>query len=617
MSTATVPAGTPAAALSPALTSAPGGVRISRLLLVVFVVVVVSMASVVAALSLSHGRTSAAQATVTALRSAQLAAAEATVLAVDSYAQLLGGSGALANGPDPMAQLTQADLGDTSRDALGPAAASVSAIANAARSSTPRTKGPAATAAGDTAAALALRDNAVTRLAALSVALAVEVSEAEQELARLDGIQYGISVIGVVLSGLACLAAAGWVKNHLTQRLERTHEIARRMASGSAERIGDHTPDIIGAIARRFDESADHRDHMMSRMVAAAQRSELSRQLADALDMADDESEVAAMVERALGQVCPPGSSAQLLAADDSGVLGSLVEVIGDVATCSVTDATHCVAMRRSSLQTYPDPDAINACLRLQGRGAGGCSAVCVPVTFMGRPLGVLHVVDQPRGSTGDTDPAKASDIARVEHAGVLVEAAASIGSRLGTLRSFAHEKARAATDGLTGLPNRRAFEQLVPGMLAAGGALVMADLDHFKLVNDSYGHDAGDRALRSFTDVVGSTIRDEDVFCRWGGEEFTLFLPGADAGDVTRILARIKARLAEHTATNPPGVTASYGVAFADGSSLHTLIAAADRALYRAKESGRDRWTLADTAALATMTKMGESTELPVSDPA
>ncbi len=118
-----------------------------------------------------------------------------------------------------------------------------------------------------------------------------------------------------------------------------------------------------------------------------------------------------------------------------------------------------------------------------------------------------------------------------------------------------------------------------------------MADLDHFKTINDLHGHPAGDEVLRRFAALLRQAARSSDLCCRYGGEEFLLLLPGMDK---TGALARAES-LRQTLAAAPGGVapvTASFGVASfpADGDDARALVQAADAALYRAKHGGRNR---------------------------
>jgi diguanylate cyclase (GGDEF)-like protein len=146
-----------------------------------------------------------------------------------------------------------------------------------------------------------------------------------------------------------------------------------------------------------------------------------------------------------------------------------------------------------------------------------------------------------------------------------------------------------AATDALTGLPNRRSWEADLPALIASArrtGAplsIAVADLDHFKVYNDTFGHQAGDDLLRRFAAVCTEVLREPDVVARWGGEEFVIALPACPEAHAQRVLDRLRAAV-------PEGQTCSIGLAVWDGvESPDALLARADAALYRAKALGRD----------------------------
>jgi diguanylate cyclase (GGDEF)-like protein len=166
-----------------------------------------------------------------------------------------------------------------------------------------------------------------------------------------------------------------------------------------------------------------------------------------------------------------------------------------------------------------------------------------------------------------------------------------------------------AVTDVLTGLPNRRRFEESLATEIARsdryGGslALIIADLDDFKQVNDRHGHLAGDDVLRAFAKAMRETVRELDTAARYGGEEFALLLPGTDLAGAERVAERIRVRMeAAHVRTiagEAVQVTASFGVAaYPDSPSQADLIAAADKALYRAKAAGKNRVAVAAGSA-------------------
>lgn len=159
-------------------------------------------------------------------------------------------------------------------------------------------------------------------------------------------------------------------------------------------------------------------------------------------------------------------------------------------------------------------------------------------------------------------------------------------------------------TDPLTGLANRRYFNERFEQAASMAArrrqplSLVMADIDHFKSVNDTYGHDSGDRVLKGFADLMAKTCRTEDLAGRFGGEEFVLLLPGTDAPSAYHASERLRTALAEaDLMENGRPITASFGVAqYRDAETLEALIRRADRCLYEAKEGGRNRTVLEQT---------------------
>ncbi|WP_417318556.1 GGDEF domain-containing protein [Erythrobacter aureus] len=158
----------------------------------------------------------------------------------------------------------------------------------------------------------------------------------------------------------------------------------------------------------------------------------------------------------------------------------------------------------------------------------------------------------------------------------------------------------QAELDGLTGLRTRRAFEQNVVEMIERAKlecvpvALVVADIDHFKAVNDVWGHQVGDMAIRQFGDVIKSTIRETDIAGRIGGEEFCILAWNCNAKAAEALAERIRSDFAQTQVVGMPEdhrLTASFGVAGrGEGEGYGRLFARTDAALYRAKEGGRNR---------------------------
>ncbi|MEA2254426.1 MAG: hypothetical protein QOG35_471 [Solirubrobacteraceae bacterium] len=166
--------------------------------------------------------------------------------------------------------------------------------------------------------------------------------------------------------------------------------------------------------------------------------------------------------------------------------------------------------------------------------------------------------------------------------------------SALESARQLEHMRHLAEHDPLTGLRNRRDFEPRIGRWMDGGRslALLVCDLDHFKRVNDSLGHESGDEVLRRFSDILRRCTRGSDVPTRVGGEEFAVMLPGADAKAALAVAERLRMAVREHFEAFPVPISVSVGVAVrdADLAEAPSLLRAANRALYAAKRLGRDR---------------------------
>jgi diguanylate cyclase len=149
--------------------------------------------------------------------------------------------------------------------------------------------------------------------------------------------------------------------------------------------------------------------------------------------------------------------------------------------------------------------------------------------------------------------------------------------------------------DPLTGVLNRAAFEdQLRREVARSAGhgrpyALAVLDLDHFKQVNDRFGHAAGDRALKRVCALVGETIRDTDVFARVGGEEFALLMSDTEPAGAEHAAEKLRTRIEQEARAENMPLTISIGLAVGRGTDADEVLLAADRALYEAKRRGRN----------------------------
>jgi diguanylate cyclase (GGDEF)-like protein len=168
----------------------------------------------------------------------------------------------------------------------------------------------------------------------------------------------------------------------------------------------------------------------------------------------------------------------------------------------------------------------------------------------------------------------------------------------------------QSTVDPLTGLYNRRFFDESLKRELAraqrsrSACSVVMVDLDHFKRVNDTYGHDGGDLVLQAASRVILQRVRASDVVCRYGGEELVLMLPDCGAEEAAKCAEAIRNALTaiviQHAGQTISGISGSFGVAqWPDhGNADQDLLQAADRALYAAKKTGRNKVLIAEAAS-------------------
>jgi diguanylate cyclase (GGDEF)-like protein len=333
----------------------------------------------------------------------------------------------------------------------------------------------------------------------------------------------------------------------------------------------------------------------------AAQRSEIVRQqgllktaadglrftsdLHSALEMAEHESDVLQVIGRALDLVSDgPG---ELLLADDSRahMREGAASVSHGSPACGVSTPWGCPAVRGGQILEFSDSQALATCPHLQVRKED-VSALCVPVTILGTPTGVIHLTGQADQPLGGQQRLRAEVLAT------------QTGARIGLLRAMATSELAASTDSLTGQLNRRSVEEALRRLdnEQVPYAIAFADLDNFKVLNDTHGHAAGDRALRHFSTVTGAAVRSGDMVCRFGGEEFLLVYVGCDVTEAAPIVHRLREALADSVAAaSVPPFTVSIGLADSTyATTAAGIIAYADSALLTAKREGRDRLIIA-----------------------
>jgi diguanylate cyclase (GGDEF)-like protein len=248
--------------------------------------------------------------------------------------------------------------------------------------------------------------------------------------------------------------------------------------------------------------------------------------------------------------------------------------------------------VRHNQAQLVNDMDADPRAVFVPGTEEGEPQAsIIVPLNVRGKVTGVLSV-DRLHGHTfaeAELEPAKLF----ANMAAIAIQNA----------RSYEEMERQAISDGLTGIHNYRHFRDTLKSTVSRGErydetfCLLMMDLDHFKAVNDTIGHQAGDDVLRAVADVLRSCSRESDYQARYGGEEFVMLLPQTGLSEASTLAERVRAQVAEIDIGHPGlHVTMSIGVASFPDSARDSdgVLAAADAALLRAKARGRDRVCLA-----------------------
>ncbi len=233
---------------------------------------------------------------------------------------------------------------------------------------------------------------------------------------------------------------------------------------------------------------------------------------------------------------------------------------------------------------------------------------LCIPLLAQGETIGVLHFV-------------MPVDIDMENAQGLWNALAEQIGLTLANIQLRDSLREQAIRDPLTGLFNRRYMLEALDQAHSRAErtksdiAVMMIDLDHFKMFNDNFGHDAGDHVLKAVAQVLKDSIRQEDIACRFGGEEFCIVCPTTSAEQAQQIAERIRKAISVLELTMNKmalgKVTSSIGIAAypVHAETMEYTIKAADEALYLAKQNGRDRIELAQIAAIGHFEELEEET--------
>ena len=427
-------------------------------------------------------------------------------------------------------------------------------------------------------------------MGAQTEAFTTHIVKASSDAAAAESAAKRLLVVAGVLVNIVVGVLVVLLSRSIRRSLKSVRDVAQALASGDLQaRNVNLGPDELGDLGGAINGMADSLNEVIGRLRADADRDAFGNQLGEGLEMADTEEEAYETLGRAMVAIAPDLPTELLLADSSRAHLErATAHPTAGPAGCTVDSPFSCMAVRRGSPVLFADSEALNACGRLRGRSCGPVSAVCVPISFMGRALGVLHA------AAPTARPPDPRQIAQLTTLG------AQAGARIGTVRAFHSTQQKAATDSLTGLHNRRSAEERARDLVATGRpfAVVMADLDHFKKLNDSRGHEAGDKALRLFSETLRLSMRDGDMASRWGGEEFMLIMLNATAQQAAEAVNRIRAALATALLTGgTPAFTSSFGIADTTMSPrFERMVKIADEALYCAKDEGRDRAVIGDS---------------------
>jgi diguanylate cyclase (GGDEF)-like protein len=327
---------------------------------------------------------------------------------------------------------------------------------------------------------------------------------------------------------------------------------------------------------------------LLMRRIARLENRRLRRQqeLRELLQVAASEEESQELLIRHVERTVP-GSGATILTLNNSEdrLEPRCGDAVGqtplrDLETQLGPRSCMSVRLSRSYLQRPGD----ELLMRCEACGRIGAEVLCEPLLVGGQVIGSVLVASE--------RTIRAAERANVHDA--VVQAAPILANQ----RNLELAEARAASDALTGLPNRRAADETLKRMVAQAGrtvnalSVVLLDLDHFKQVNDLRGHEQGDKALAAVGQILSDALRASDFAARFGGEEFLLLLPDTDRAGAIEVAEKLRRSIERAEIPNVGTLTASFGISTLPGDAVDPehLLRKADRALYAAKARGRNR---------------------------
>ena len=430
---------------------------------------------------------------------------------------------------------------------------------------------------------------------------AVALADGEQLLARnlaWAGAAFVLALVAAVVVGDLVII----------RRMNQVVRAAEQLSAGDlAARAEVRSTDEIGVMASTFNVMADR----LAQMVEGEHRAnealaervgelDLLNRLGDLLQVCLTLDEAHGVIARLARQLFPGDSGVLYAYSSSRNVIEAVVSWGPEPGARDIVfSPERCWALRSGRSHIVADTQEALLCAHLPEPAPR--AYLCTPLVAQGEALGVLYLSSRAAAPGGESMPASKQRLAEA------VAAQLALGLANVKLREILRNQS--IRDPLTGLFNRRYMEETLERELrrARRGSrsmgVLMIDLDRFKQLNDTAGHEAGDAFLRDLGELLQRSLRREDIPCRHGGEEFVVVLPDASLDDARRRAEHLREGIKLLRTSYKSGIvgplSASIGVAaFPEhGSTAEALVRAADTALYRAKREGRDRVMVATLA--------------------
>ncbi len=387
-------------------------------------------------------------------------------------------------------------------------------------------------------------------------------------------------IIGILVGSLAAAIAVGiWLTRNIVRRIRDYASFAAKVTNGADSRpLRPRGSDELAGLGHSLNQMLAHQQ--ANSFAGAAQA-----EFIEMLQVTVGEEEAHDLVKRHLERSIADSSVVVLNRNNSADRLEPATAPAPDSPLVAALDGAtprSCLAVRFA--RTHHEDPARPPLVPCEVCSVTG-RATCQPLLVGGEVIGSV-LVQHPQPLTAD-------------HRERITDSVSQAAPVLANLRNLALAEFRANNDALTGVPNKRALDDTLKRMVAQAArsvsplAAVMLDLDHFKQVNDVYGHEKGDEVLAAIGAALRDTLRESDFVGRYGGEEFLILLPDTDRDGATAVAETIRAAV---ELVKVPGVeravTASLGIAVApdDAGDPTRLIRNADKALFTAKARGRNR---------------------------